>query len=98
MSAAHTHGPWHVHDIGNPNFVFIQNKDLESVAKVFSFRNSDEGKANAALFAAVPDLLKAIKGLYSAIESGRQWKAPADVVESWLPIASAAIDKAEGRS
>lgn len=79
MSTEHTRGPWFASDEDGEVYSL---SDYSSVAIVLM---NEEGKANARLIAAAPDLLAALK--MCVIERSE-----------WLDEARAAIAKAEGRS
>lgn len=60
MSAKHTPAPWHTSDMANGLVVYDQQGWAVADAKVFHARHSlEEGKANARLIAAAPELLSA---------------------------------------
>ena len=80
-----TPGPWHV-----ANGVQIRG-EREQIAKVWMMRGG-EGKANARLIAAAPDLLEALREIFHDVKQGA---IPNDDDE-WWKKASTAIAKATG--
>ena len=82
MGSKHTPGPWHV-----ANGVQVRS-EKDQLARVWMMRTG-EGKANARLIAAAPELLEAIEELLSATQHLNP--CPATVEK-----ARAAIAKAKG--
>ena len=94
--ATHTPGPWRViTEDGSLGSVEDSAGDPVAQAQIRGttkdFRH-DERRANAALIAAAPDLLFALRGIVVDLPARRDWLDPA--IES---AAKAAIAKAEGR-
>lgn len=86
MSAEHTPAPWHI-----ANGVQIRSA-RHQIAKVWMMRNG-EGKANARLIAAAPDLLEALTNLVKALDSTTwsSWQTTA-TFDDQLKAARAALD------
>jgi hypothetical protein len=102
----HTPGPWRVVRIGTLSFV-AQDADEEgrfAIASVAFPNYHPEGLAaarreqadNSLLIAAAPDLLAALRGMLSIHDSVTLGQER-EFREQWVPIARAAIAKAEGR-
>lgn len=84
----HTPGPWKITDAE-----FIDDAKGGPVARVYSqMRPKDEWQANAALIAAAPELLEALKALYNP--EGSRFDRMADIHQ----FAQGAIAKADGRA
>lgn len=94
MNAKHTPGPWYaiaddaVHAVKHHD---IRSQDGMSVAYAFG---RYEGNENAALIAAAPDLLAALRALVTACERGA-WNSEANQ-GGHVVAARAAIAKATG--
>ena len=92
--SAHTPGPWEL-DEGDDGDNFTIRADGEFVTRLTKSRYTDdrrdpEAYANAALIAAAPDLLAALRAVTTA--------AYPDEIAEGLRLARTAIDKVEGRS
>lgn len=90
----HTPGPWHV--AGGCQI----RSDRDQIAKVWMMRGG-EGKANARLIAAAPELLEALKELVKANEDHNESVSkvigePLGWKDSYLDKARSAIAKALG--
>lgn len=92
----HSPGPWNEHD-GT-----IYSREGRRIAETAWPENgtSDEVQGNAALIAAAPDMLEALKSAkahmdYIANETKRNWRQSDQTI---YELISAAIAKAEGRS
>jgi len=105
MTMQHTPGPWfHKRDSYNEygaTVAHLIETEYEDVVATVSYRERDprlnrHGEADAALIAAAPELLAALKGLieYAAREIGMD---PAEAVGGYFKPARDAIAKAEGR-
>lgn len=86
----HTKGPWYLDEYGN-----LKSDSSKSTRNMVAFHgvcisDSDEAKANTALIAAAPDLLEALKGLYTNLFTD------GFVTIDHMEKARAAIAKAEG--
>ena len=104
----HTPGPWIVTDSGSNGVTTVRTTkgDLSAVAQIYYaapyFGKMEEDseanrQANAALIAAAPDLLEALKALNDAVCALNAEQARAlDLVRPHL-LARAGIAKAEGR-
>jgi len=91
----HTPGPWRAEMNGFCRMAVIDKKYRYLTYKAGSDRMSDEElEANANLIAAAPDLLEALKRMFSTIEDSHIPGAPGSPIE----MARAAIDKATGES
>lgn len=95
--AKHTPGPW-TFDHDWHRLPTVLGADGRHVCLIEKKREIAECKANAALIAAAPDLLTALKALrIQALQS-----SVADPANEWgreaLALTSAAIAKAEGRA
>ena len=91
---AHTPGPWHI--VVTKNCVVeVCGVDGGAIGTVSRYRNSEEELANAALIAASPALLEALKAIKVRCAEG-------DKRTDWLPtierLADDAIAKAEPQS
>ena len=107
MNTAHTPGPWHVGGIRPDSQPIVYRADGFAIADATVYHTkhgAEEARANAALIAAAPDLLAALRGAVSYypedIDAGAEISG-ADLLEwfaIWRESALAAIAKAEGRS
>ena len=95
MTTNHTPGPWTITRRADGFSDAAVQIGLHAIT--LKHAHVREANADAALISAAPELLMSLQGLLRAIESGRQWQRPAEIVETWLDIASASIAKAEGR-
>lgn len=88
MKTQHTPGPWAVSKIGNPYEQYIIHAEEDSTGR--NIAGSVEGRANAHLIAAAPELLEALK---LCLETARF-----DSKRSFRAVIAArnAIEKAEG--
>ena len=95
----HTPGPWSKINIcgGNEQDEFIIKKDQSVLANILvGMREHDENAANAALIAAAPDLLEALKRLLACPALNEEAVEPETLYA--VKQAGAAIAKAEGRA
>lgn len=100
---AHTQGPWFVHRKPGFSRLFI-GSDSYDVAELCHAGFESAEYSNAALIAAAPELLAALKRLLSLMP-GQVWNEMAvhatggpDEVNQAADMAAAAISKAEGRA
>lgn len=106
MSSQHTPGPWEIHDGGKfgsygdngPSVCAVTGPGLcQPLFDLCGPASEMQCRANAALIAAAPELLEALRGLSDAvIEYGRtvaEWDRVLDADKA----ARAAIAKAEGK-
>ena len=101
MTTHHTPGPWHTGGVNPISAPVIYAADGFAVADATVYHRHHDGQtaANAALIAAAPEMLAALRvaheALTDAAEDGEFWRenAPAD-----LATLAAAIAKAEGRA
>ena len=95
----YTKGPWRVAEGGNEVNGFVAVKTSNSKYILCDGNTEQERKANAALIAAAPDLLEALKeaeALYS--EYGLQANPNyADRIGPWINATRQAINKAENK-
>jgi len=94
----HTPGPWNVYDFGHGG-CYIGTSDRPSVTQsICVVGNVREGKANAALIAAAPDMLLALESLECSLNCLRMELADpqAGEVGDLADEAKAAIAKAKG--
>lgn len=61
MSTTHTPGPWHADQLPSGDYRIIYNATKNWLAKVYCDGESEAAKADAALIAAAPGLLAALK-------------------------------------
>ena len=88
--SVHTPGPWYVAELC-ANRIKVESHQDGYVAEVW--RYGADGDANARLISAAPELLEALKGLLSHLES---WKI-LETADGDIARTRAAIAKAEGR-
>lgn len=85
----HTKGPWYLDKFGD-----LKSGSSKSTRNMVPFygvlSGSEEAKANSILIAAAPDLLEALKGLYTNLFTD------GFVTIDHMEKARAAIEKAEG--
>lgn len=99
METKHTPGPWSVrHQPYRDGFKFAVCGEDFWPAAIFSDGRSNAGtaEANAALIAAAPEMLDALRGLVNC-HTGAVWQT-AEAQRRWWLAAAAAISKAEGRA
>ena len=96
MTDKHTPGPWVVLNAGATVSRYGYADSAETIADV-RHKPDGESAANAALIAAAPELLEALRGMidYAASEIGIE---PEEAVGGHFKAARAAIAKAESRS
>ena len=90
----HTPGPWIYEDgdvLGGPG-------GIACVVPLNSANGMEEGKSNAHLIAAAPELLAVLKGMTKVFKRVTETYTPDDPDCEWLAYAHEAIAKAEGRS
>lgn len=99
MSGRHTPGPW---TVDSDRAILCESKTasgkLRPVAQSYSWMGSAEADANAALIAAAPDLLEALKAYVDWHGASHTMDCPKDECEAASIDAAlnAAIRKAEG--
>ncbi len=107
MKTRHTPGPWHIHEDDD---VAIDTADGRFIARIEADDGKSaedgyipyaEGKANAALIAAAPDLYDACRAAYAyltppASRFASNRKAAAALIEAALLKAAAPVRKAQG--
>lgn len=106
MTSKHTPGPWITHwsmASGDYHWITRNGNDHEVIAKVAAFAPTDgdmeeEGKANAAMLTAAPDMYEALKALRDELNEMKYGKPFAGRPHAKMDAADAAIAKAEGRS
>lgn len=87
----YTKGPWYVSQRDGDNFIWNVENPNNPVAKCFSVYEDDNGKANANLICAAPEMLSALETvlpLLEAYENG-PWQDARELVEN-------VINKAKG--
>lgn len=102
MTTKHTPGPWSFKTVSTDGASSVKGADGRGVASVSGNirRPADEMVANAALIAAAPELLEALKRTVSALRGGYAPQIPDDDVRRYCPAYGEALDviyKAEGR-
>lgn len=99
MKAAHTPGPWNAVNNDAGTALEIWDDDGQMIANVQPQDPPAVEHANAALIAAAPDLLAALREFTDVWDSGRSFASiDVDDIEAMRRRARAAIAKAEGRS
>lgn len=101
----HTKGPWLPHWLmgnGDTHWIVPADQPNAPLAKVDAFAPTDgdmelEGKANARLIAAAPDLLAALRDVIGWIPGGASEMWHTDAPSKAVERARAAIAKAEGK-
>lgn len=100
MESKHTPGPWHVEEpFGEPGtYIAVTFPGFSPglVCRMIDQARTPEGKANARLIAAAPDLLAALESLHAvhrAFSSADNWTSFDDDARA---AAEAAIAKARG--
>ena len=103
----HTPGPWSVlHATGRPWSITADGRDEDAgntllVATCDPYAEDaapgNDAEANAALIAAAPDMLEALRCIRDGVESGLYAVGGRDAAEVCYEVADAALAKAEGR-
>lgn len=98
MGDHHTPGPWHVGTGKAAVVVYAADGYAIADAKTYHGRHTAPAEANAALIAAAPDLLAALRTIMAPSPHYGATQAHRDHVAAARAAANAAIAKAEGRS